>query len=490
MKQRSVAFILVFVLLAGISGGCRSTESDEAGGETEIVIVERGSLVTSVTATGTVLPAAEVVLSFEVGGRVAQVLVTAGQRVQRGEALARLDTTDLMLQVRGAEAALAAAQARLDQLTGGAREEEITIAQAQLEAAEAALAQAIAQREQAEAGATDAEIAAAEAQVASAMAQQKIAQDTYDQMMRCRTVRLPTGEEEEICPTLGTLEEQARYNLNAANEALAAAQAQLAALTAGKEERLRAAEAAVQAAAAQRDVAKAQLDLLLAGPTTADIVVARASVDQAEVALETARLALERATLRAPFDGIVARVDVEPGELVVPQMPAITLIDDSRFRIETDVDEADIGWVEVGQDAQITLDAFPGHGLTGEVTAIAPSATLNLGVVSYRVTVEINPTVLALRGGMTANVEIIRDRRENVLLVPNRAIWIDTDTGQPFVEKIVDGEIVVVPIEQGSANEQFSEVLSGLSEGDQLVIRSTSLRERFRRVVTMPMTGQ
>jgi chorismate-pyruvate lyase len=91
---------------------------------------------------------------------------------------------------------------------------------------------------------------------------------------------------------------------------------------------------------------------------------------------------------------------------------------------------------------------------------------------------------------MTANTEIVRDRRDDVLLVPNRAIWIDTDTSQPFVEKMVDGEVVIAFIEQGTANEQVSEVLVGLNEGDQLVVRSVSLRERFRDVVTMPMTGQ
>jgi RND family efflux transporter MFP subunit len=194
--------------------------------------------------------------------------------------------------------------------------------------------------------------------------------------------------------------------------------------------------------------------------------------------------------LRAPFDGVVGRVDVERGESVGPQVPTITLVDDSQFTIEADVDEADIGWIEVGHEVLITLDAFPGYGLTGLVTAIAPSAALEMGIVSYRVTIEINPTNLPLRGGMTANTEIVRDRRENALLVPNRAVWIDADTGQPFVEKMVEGEIVIAVIEQGITNEQVSEVLSGLEEGDQLAVRSVSLRERFRDVVTMPMTGQ
>jgi hypothetical protein len=78
---------------------------------------------------------------------------------------------------------------------------------------------------------------------------------------------------------------------------------------------------------------------------------------------------------------------------------------------------------------------------------------------------------------------------EDALLIPNRAIWIDTDTGQPFVEKLVDGEAVVATIQQGLSNEEMSEVTAGLAEGDRLIIRAVSIRDRFRDVVTTSMTG-
>jgi len=482
--------LAILTVLVSVSAGCASGESSEGGDEMEIVTVQRGSLIASTMATGSILPAAEATLSFQVGGQVSAVLVQEGERVQQGQALARLDTSDLALQVQGAEAALAAAQAQLQQLKAGPRPEEIAVAQANLDAGQATSNAATAERKRLEAGSIAAQIAAAKAQVASALAQQKIAQDTHDNTMRCETITLPTGDKQEICPALGTFEEQARYNLHAADEALEAAQAQFEALQASADYQVSAARANQAGAIAQRDAAQAQLDLLLAGATSAQIAAAESSVAQAQVALDRARLALERAALIAPFDGIVAHVDLQPGESAAPQMPAIILVDDNLFRIEADVDEADIGWVQVGQEAQVTLDAFPGHGLTGRVTAMAPSATLDGGIVSYQVTIELSPTDLSLRGGMTANVEIVREQRADVLLVPNAAIWIDPDTGQTFVEKTVGGEIIAVPIEQGIADEQVSEVLSGLEEGDQLVIRSVSLRDRFRKVVTMPMTGQ
>jgi HlyD family secretion protein len=490
IRRPWVTSAVILALMAGALGGCTSVDSEDSEGEMEIVTVERGSLATSITATGSILPGSESTLSFQISGQVIDIAVEAGERVQKGQVLIQLDTGDLELQLRSAEAALASAQAQLDQLKTGPRPEEVAAAEANLAAAQATLNASTAERQRLEAGSTEAEIAAAEAQVASALTQQKVAQNRHDDTMKCKTFKLPNGKKKKICPALGTLEEQARYNLHAADEALEAAQAQLDALLAGEAYQTRAVRANEAAAMAQRDASQAQLDLLLAGATESQFAAAEANVSQAQVTVDSARLALERATLNAPVDGVVARVHTEPGESIGPQMPAVTLVDDSRFTIEADVDEADIGWVEFGQEAQITLDAFTGHGLTGRVTAIGPSATLDAGVVSYWVTIEISSTNLPLRGGMTANTEIVRERREDVLLVPNRAIWIDSDTGQAFVEKMDGEDVTITHIEQGVANEQFSEVLAGVNQGDQLVVRSVSLRERFRDVVTMPMTGQ
>jgi len=481
--------LTILVLLTGTLADCAPGEGDESETETEIVTVQRGSLTTGTTATGSVLPGAEVTLSFEVSGQVSDVLVQVGARVTKDQALAQLDTSDLELQVRSAEASLASAQAQLDQLKAGPQPEEVAAAEANLAASQAALTAAAAERQRVQAGALDAEIAAAEAQVASALSQQKSAQITHDNTMECHRITMPDGSRKKVCPGLGDPEEQARFNLHAADVALEAAQAQLEALQDSADFQVRALWANEARALGQRDAAQAQLDLLLAGATDAQTAAAEANVDQAQVALDSARLARERATLRAPFDSVVSRVDVEVGEFVGPQTPVITLVDDSTFRVEADVDEADIGWVELGQEVQITLDAFPGHGLSGRVTAIAPSARYDLGIVSYLVTIEITKTDLPLRGGMTANTEIVRERREDVLLVPNRAVWIDAETGRRFVEKLIAGEVVVTYIEQGIADDLESEVLGGLEEGDQLVIRSASIQDRFRSVVTQPFTG-
>lgn len=361
----------------------------------------------AVSVTGQVVPAVWATLGAPTSGVVIEVLVEPGDEVAAGEVLLRLDPTDAQLAVRQAEAALAAAQAQQALLLAGPRPEEIAAAEAQLATARAALAQAVAQRDHLLAGADEAEIAAAQADVATAQAEQLAARLAHEQTLRCATVTLPDGSQEQSCPALGALEEQARYNLHAADEALAAAQARLAALTAGAEERRREADAAVWAAAAQRDEAQARLDLLRAGPTEEQLAAAEAAVAQADAALAAARVALERCTLRAPFAGSVGAVHVRLGELVTPGLPLITLGDLSTLQVETtDLDEVDVARVALDQTAVLTLDALPGRTFTGRVARISPMAEPGAGGASYTVVITLDELDPALRWGMTAFVDI------------------------------------------------------------------------------------
>lgn len=523
------------------AGALSGTPDDESG----VVTVERGSLVTSITALGSIRPGAEAVLSFQVPGRVTEVLVQAGGHVERGQPLARLETAELELRVRSAQAALASAQAQLDQVQAGPKDQEIRVARGQLAVAQASLEQAEAQRDQLIAGAQASEITVAESQVASAQARVRQLERQREQLgaqepapevavaqvglERAKIVLDDTQneynkaldrpwEDQEIRDGWAKELQQARLSyqqaqaqlegalngqrahaisllvlseqIQEAQTAVRSAQAQLEQIQGSQDPQRRAAEAAVAAAQAQRDTAQAQLDLLLAGATEAEIAAVQAQVDQAQVSLDSARLELQRATLDAPFEGVVSWVDVNPGQIVGQQMPALTLVNEGQFSIEAEVDEVDVGWLSVGQEARIELDAFRGRVLSGQIVAILPSATVDLGVVSYKVTIAIDPTDLALRTGMTANAQIVREEREDVLLVPNRAIWIDAQSGRPFVERQVDGQAVITYIEQGLSNDEFSEVLSGLQAGDLLMVRSGSIRDRFRDVVTKSMTGQ
>jgi HlyD family secretion protein len=398
---RWVLILGLVAVLTACSGAQRATPTPVATAPTEAT--GGGSSATSrVAASGVVAPVQEAELSFTLAGRVQTVTVAVGDQVQPGMVLATLDTAALEAQVAQAEAGVQAAQAQLALLQAEPRPAEIAAAQAQVDAANAVVSQATAQRDQLAAGAIEAEIAAAQAQVAAAQAQQRQAREAHDQTMKC--YGKPGGG--RICPLLGAAEEQARANLQAADEALAAAQAQLDALTAGAADKHREANAAVAAAVAQRDAAQAQLDLLQAGSTAGQVAAAEAAVAQAEAAVQAARAVLEQAELRAPFGGTVTALEINPGETILPGQAVLVLADLSRLQVETtDLSERDVAGVAAGQSVDVSVEAL-GTQVTGRVVRIASQATTVGGDVVYEVTIELDEQPVGLRWGMSVEVEI------------------------------------------------------------------------------------
>jgi multidrug efflux pump subunit AcrA (membrane-fusion protein) len=361
-------------------------------------------------ASGEVVPAREVAVSFTTSGWVADMLVAKGDVVAIGDVLARLDTALLEADVAEVEAALAAAQAQLALAKVGPRPEEIAAAEAQLSVAEAALAQAEAERARPDLGATRAEVTALEAQISAALADRTMAEAIHDLTLTCVEVKLP-GEDEksEICPVLGPMEEQARYNWWATQGAQAAVESQLRALLAGASAEVGAAEAQVDAAEAQRDAAQARLELAKTGPRDEEIAVAEAAVAQAEAALAATRLALEQATVRAPCDGTVIALEASPGETVMPGQAVLRLASLDHLRVETiDLSEWDVAQVAVGQQARVYVEAL-GTEVGGQVTRIASRASMIGGDVVYTVVIELDERPPGLRWGMSVEVEIVAE---------------------------------------------------------------------------------
>lgn len=335
-----------------------------------------------VSATGVVVPARWTTLGFQMSGRVERVMVEQGDRVEEGEPLIELDSTDLEYAVSQAQAALATSQATLALAEVGARPEEITALEAQLAQAKAELARLLA-------GAQPEEIALAQAQLQQTATDLAHAQNRYD---KWRWV----GDETE---------EGLRYQRDAAAAANAAAQAQLDLVMAGpsREE--------IAAAQARVDQAQAQLDLLRAGARPEEVAVAQGQVAQAEVALAQAQSALEKTKLRAPFTGTIGEIRVKEGEIVNAGVPLLTLGDLDHLRVETtDLNEIDTPLVRVGQEVKITFDALPERVTSGQVIRIAPMASLGEGGTNYTVIMELEEQDPDLRWGMTAFVDISVER--------------------------------------------------------------------------------
>jgi len=361
----------------------------------------------TVIAEGVIEPARWSELRYQDGGTVIDVLVQEGDAVSQDDLLVRFDPTDAQLAVQDAQATLAQAEAQLAQLQAIPRPEEVVVAQARFEAAQAAVAQAAAQRDQLAAGATDADIAAAQAALAQAQSQQVQAEDAHDATMDCFNVRAPDGSKRKICPALGTFEELTRFQMLAANDALTAAQAQLEAARGGAPAQSRAAQAAVGSAAAQRDAAQARLDQVKAGPTAEQIAAAEAQVAQAQAALATAQAALDRTEVRAPFSGIAAQLNVDPGDTAPPGAVVAVVATLDQLQVHTtDLTELDVTRVARNQPATVTVDALPELELRGRVLRIDEQSVDYRGDVTYPVVVALDQATPGLRWGMTVLVEI------------------------------------------------------------------------------------
>lgn len=547
-KRLLITIVVIAVLglalyLAWPKVGAWLASPREKDADVRYIEVERGALSASVAATGSVEPRAEAVLSFETSGRIVELSIQENDAVKKGQVLARLDTARLAQSVLQAKAALSGAQAQLDKALTGPRPGEIAAAEAAVAAAQAGVAaaqadldRAEAQLAQVQAGPSEADLTIAQSVVDSAQAQLEqllagpdaqsveIARLNWDlsrnALWQAQLERdaiqgragVPDYQKDLANAAVNAAETSARiaqlqYELagkGASDEAIRIsraavrqAQAQMDKVQAGAsaaevamaQAGVDAVRAQLQAAQAQAAQAQAQLEILQIGASEADIALAQAQVDQAQATLRQSELALDGAAIVAPFDGVVAVLYADLNDLIAPNAPVIALIDAQSFHVDVSVDEADVGQIAMGQNVEFTLDAFRDEKLTGQVAYIAPTATLDLGVVSYLVRISIEPTEVTLRSGLTANASIITDVRCNVLLVPNLAVAIDAETGRKYVDRRTPIGVERVEIQTGLTNELFSEVVAGLEDGDAVAVSSASYREQFREMLGASFLG-
>ena len=198
---------------------------------------------------------------------------------------------------------------------------------------------------------------------------------------------------------------------------------------------------------------------------------------------------LDATTLVAPIAGVVSAININAGEQTAGGQGSssgsssstvtgngLTITDPNQVQIGVQVDEADISQVSSGEAAQVTFDALPGRTFDGQVMAISPTGTLTQGVVGYQVFISLNSSRGVLPG-MTATARIIRDERLNVLTVPNRAISRTAQSRDRFVDVLMsDGSTDHRKVEVGLANDQVTEITSGVEEGEQVVIPQTTAR--------------
>jgi len=247
------------------------------------------------------------------------------------------------------------------------------------------------------------------------------------------------------------------------------------------EERVKAARAQYEIALINLDestpmVSEEVLELQVDG-AKASWETAKLNLKTAKLSLESAELNLEKAVMVAPFDGVVTDVAIGEGDEITAAAlatPAISLVDSSEVEMRGFIDEIDVAMVKVGQAANITVDALPDEEITGRVTFVCLVSRARIGVISYGTTITLEDAVAGFRDGMTATARVIIERRDDVLLIPNRTIRGTLDN--PKVVVLVDEQQEEWDITLGLTDGINTEVLSGLEEGEEVVLRASEER--------------
>lgn len=443
-----------------------------AAATTRTATVRTGTVTATVTGSGNVASASAVAVNFPSGGTVRSIAVKAGQKVRKGQLLATLDDTSAGEALKSAKAQLASAQAQYDQTAAGAtsqqRGKDTLAVQAASQSVSSASAGVTAAKRQRSLDAT-----AGATAVAAAKAALKAGKGTQAQVDQAVQQQQQTALKDDQAVT------QAEQQVDQARNQLSQ-----------------------QELTQQQDAA---------GATPAQLAQARAAVRSAQVQVDQAQQTLDATTLTAPSAGTVIAVNGVVGQTVSgggtsstsssgssgsgsgsggtsgtggtggtgsssssassSSTGFISLADLGALEVTSSIGEADAADVKVGQTATVTLPAS-GDRATGKVTAVALQSTTSNNVVQYPVSVTLDDPPAGVRLGASATVSITTGQADSALVVTSSAV---TSVGQRHTVTVLrDGQQSVVPVQVGLVGDNGTQIVSGLSAGDTVVLPSSS----------------
>ena len=475
----------------------------------DLYTIVKGDISESIEVAGKVKPSSESNLNFEKSGVISSINVKVGQKVNKGQTLASLSSSDLMAQVEQAQAALDSANANLNSIVQGARPEEIAVK-------EQALASA-----RSDFDLQNSQVADTFNSVSNTLndilyfklsylfsqngdtfkytvnncdqtAASNIETQYRKDLNTFKALTLSTDNNANLS-SLGALASDIRQLINTISTAVTASCVIGDNSIADKRTYVSAAKTSIVAAITEINVKKtalnasrnaidrAQKDLTLisAGGDKNKIDIQKAVVAQAQAGLSNAQAQLSKNILRAPFDGIVTAVDIDQGELAITNKSAISIMSENSFELEVNLSEIDAAKIVDGQPVDITLDAFGNDThWPGTVTRVDPSATNNNGISNYKAIISfVKPTSTSnsnmdkIKSGMTANAKIIINRKTDIVTIPNK--YLKTANGKTTVSIKSGNTYVDKEIELGIRGDEGNvEVTSGLSAGDVIKVVS------------------
>ena len=447
MKRATVVLIaLVALALIGGAGylGFQGTQSPAMPPPSapRTVPVTRGDVRQTVNAPGQLVTTRQADLALDVGGRLAKVAVSSGDRVQKGDVLARLETSPMEQAVAAAQANFDVKQISLDGLDAGPSAANLAAARVSLAAAQAKL-------DKLKAGPDPA--AVERARFALEMAKNNL----WSTQLSRDAVKGRPGTANYV---------KTQMDITVANAEIAVRQAQT------ELDRLLAGPSPDEVEATELEAQRAQAALaeLTAGPSSVELMQAEAAARAAEIALEQAQADLEETLLRAPFDGVVLEVNAAPGGRIAAGATLITLMDPTALEARVTVIEEDLPLIEIGQPVELFVDALPDASLHGHVARIIPQSVPGESP-RYPVYISLDDELpAALAPGMTIDASIIIAERQDVLTLPRALVRARSDgTGQ--VEMWSHGQVEERTVRVGLRGDLRVEILEGLREGEQVV---------------------
>ncbi len=463
MKPRSIVIILVIVaLLAG--GGYfiwqQQAATARAATTRQTSNVSRGTLVATVTGAGNLYAPQQTNLNFQLSGvPITKVNVEVGSTVKSGDVLAQVDDSDLQFQLRTAQTNLVSAQARLVQAKAPPTPQDLAVAQAQVESAQAAYDAAVAKNAH-----NNDQITVAKAALEKASIALQQAQAAYDRIAWQSNAGMSSQAASLQQATIDYQSALANFNI-----ALAGIN-----------------DSAVKSAAQQLASAKANLANLTAPPTKEELDIAQAAVDSAQVSVDQAKRRLDQAKIIAPFDGTIAAINYVVGQLAANSPAMMTLVNLNALQTQLNLSEVDIAKIKLGQDVSLTFDALGGRSFPGQIVSISPIGTVTQGVVNFVVTVKLSSPDPSVRPGMTAEARITVDHRDNVLIVPNRAIR--TQGNQRIITLLFEGADRQLVVQTGLNDDKNTEIIRAtsvdlgqpvtLQAGDVVLLNTTTTTNR------------
>jgi HlyD family secretion protein len=378
--------------------------------------IEKGNLRNTVTATGALQAVTTVQVGSQSSGTIAALYADFNSVVKKGQVIAQLDPAVAKTQVDQARANLEQARASLAQSRAAVVTARAGITDAQ---ARNLAAKSTVQNNQAG-------VSGAEANVAVLKAQQDDALSLLKQQESLLKAGVIAQRDYEVAVT-GYKTAEARYNQAVAQLNQAKLSEQSAA-SAG----IAQSQAAVEQSQAQVQQAQAQVQQNTA------------QVQQAQAALSLAEVNLSHTTITSPIDGVVVSRDVNVGQTVAASLSAPTLFtianDLTQMQVIANIDQADIGLVEQAKSVRFTVDAFPGKEFDGKIAEMRLNPVNVQNVVTYNVVINVENPEQKLKPGMTANLTITIDERNNVLKVPNSALRFTPQDRQRTASRIAGQE--------------------------------------------------